>query len=63
MYFTNQIEDLVKLNDEFPFDEEIFIDRFLYNNRNEYLKVRHRVMGLKAEQNKYKKLMDELKNF
>lgn len=47
--FNKQTGMPVKINDEFTFEKEIYLDRFTMASREEALKVNQRVADLKAE--------------
>lgn len=47
--FSINLDDLIKQNDEFYFDEEIYLDRFLYENSKKYLDIRTQNRELKAK--------------
>ena len=41
------VDDIVKVNDPFKFDKEIYIDRFLNANKKVYLDIRSKVIQIK----------------
>ena len=41
------VDDIVKVNDPFKFEKEIYIDRFLDDNKTTYLQIRSKVNQIK----------------
>lgn len=54
---------MVKKFDKFNFEKEIYIDRFLEKNKNEYMKVREYVKKLKFEAKQYEEALAKIKNY
>ena len=57
------VDDIVKLNDPFKFEKEIYIDRFLDENKQTYLEIRNKVNQIKEQQKHYEAGMESLKSF
>ncbi|CAD8082901.1 unnamed protein product [Paramecium primaurelia] len=58
--YSKEKNDLIKQNDEFQFEEEIYLDRFLHENSKRYLDIRTQIRELKIKQ---KKIKQELQLF
>jgi hypothetical protein len=50
LYFLIHLGEFTKSNAEFKFDTEIFVDRYLYENRERYLEIHKKVKQLKEKQ-------------
>ncbi|CAD8115843.1 unnamed protein product [Paramecium sonneborni] len=61
--YCKEKNDLIKQNDEFFFDEEIYLDRFLMENRKQYLEIRNQNKELKTKQKKIKIDQQQLTKF
>ncbi|CAD8082254.1 unnamed protein product [Paramecium primaurelia] len=55
--------DLIKQNDEFIFDEEIYLDRYLMENSQKYLETRIQNKEFKSKQKKIKLSQQQLTKF
>ncbi|CAK60951.1 unnamed protein product (macronuclear) [Paramecium tetraurelia] len=61
--YCKEKNDLIKQNDEFTFDEEIYLDRFLIENREKYLETRIQNKEFKSKQKKIKQGLQQLTKF
>ncbi|CAD8083486.1 unnamed protein product [Paramecium primaurelia] len=61
--YCKQKNELIKQNDEFTFDEEIYLDRFLIENREKYLNIRNQNKELKIKQKKIQLSQQQLTKF
>ncbi|CAD8199682.1 unnamed protein product [Paramecium octaurelia] len=61
--YNKEKNDLVKQNDEFYFEEEIYLDRFLYENSKRYLDIRNQNRELKDKQKAIKQELLQLSKF
>ncbi|CAD8205429.1 unnamed protein product [Paramecium octaurelia] len=61
--YCKEKNDLIKQNDEFTFDEEIYLDRFLLENRVKYLETRIQNKEFKSKQKKIKLGQQQLAKF
>eukprot|EP00828_Plagiopyla_frontata_P012320 TRINITY_DN17024_c0_g1_i1.p1 TRINITY_DN17024_c0_g1~~TRINITY_DN17024_c0_g1_i1.p1 ORF type:complete len:671 (-),score=112.39 TRINITY_DN17024_c0_g1_i1:141-2153(-) len=61
--YDKDLQALCKINDEFVFEKEIFIDRFMLKNKEVLMKTRESVKQLRKEAEGYEKALKELKNF
>ena len=52
-----------KLNDVFLFDKEIYIDRFLEENKPLYLEIREKVQKLKQRAQTFEEAINKIKNY
>ncbi|CAD8166466.1 unnamed protein product [Paramecium pentaurelia] len=61
--YCKQKNELIKQNDEFTFDEEIYLDRFLIENREKYLNIRNQNKELKIKQKKIQLSQQQITKF
>ncbi|CAD8113472.1 unnamed protein product [Paramecium sonneborni] len=61
--YSKEKSDLIKQNDEFYFEEEIYLDRFLNENSKLYLEIRNQNRELKTMQKKFKSDLQQLSKF
>ncbi|CAD8097227.1 unnamed protein product [Paramecium primaurelia] len=61
--YSKEKNDLIKQNDEFLFEEEIYLDRFLYENSKRYLDIRTQNRELKIKQKLIKQELQQLSKF
>ncbi|CAD8202909.1 unnamed protein product [Paramecium octaurelia] len=62
VHFRQEQGKSIKLNDEFTFDEEIYIDRILKKNREKYRNILKKTKELKSQLQQFK-LQQEQNNF
>ncbi|KAM3142595.1 hypothetical protein pb186bvf_005254 [Paramecium bursaria] len=61
--YDQQKNESVKINDAFQFEQEFYIDRFLYYNANQYLKIREQIQKIKDEQKAIRRNLNSLNQF
>ncbi|CAK58035.1 unnamed protein product (macronuclear) [Paramecium tetraurelia] len=61
--YCKEKHDLIKQNDEFYFEEEIYLDRFLNENSKRYLEIRTQIKELIDKQKKIKQEQQSFSKF
>jgi hypothetical protein len=58
--FDKETSNVVKLNDSFTFEKEIYLDRFLLENKQEAIQINNKIVELRAKVLEYPHLIFKL---